>query len=325
MSVPTEVIDALSSARRVLFVSHVPPDGDGLGSALALVRTLRSRGAEAVFAAGGEIQANLRFLYDAGEVDLTPEGPAGDFDLAVSLDSATFARLSGLGEKCRRAGRFLNIDHHVKNEAFAEVNWVEDSPATGEMVYRLLLAMDVTLDPGTALPLLVALVTDTGRFSFSNTTAAAHRMAAALLEAGADPVAATDPIYRGRPASFLKLTGLALEAMEISEDGLLGHLSVTPDMVSRSGADPLDVGDLVDLPMSVAGVEVGVLFRESLDGKGTKLSIRSRLWFPVNEFAARFGGGGHVRAAGASIPEPMEQARERVLPALLAELARGKS
>jgi len=313
MSVPTEVIDALSSARRVLFVSHVPPDGDGLGSALALVRTLRSRGAEAVFAAGGEIQANLRFLYDAGEVDLTPEGPAGDFDLAVSLDSATFARLSGLGEKCRRAGRFLNIDHHVKNEAFAEVNWVEDSPATGEMVYRLLLAMDVTLDPGTALPLLVALVTDTGRFSFSNTTAAAHRMAAALLE------------DRGRPASFLKLTGLALEAMEISEDGLLGHLSVTPDMVSRSGADPLDVGDLVDLPMSVAGVEVGVLFRESLDGKGTKLSIRSRLWFPVNEFAARFGGGGHVRAAGASIPEPMEQARERVLPALLAELARGKS
>ena len=106
MSVPTEVIDAVSSARRVLLVSHIPPDGDGLGSALALVRALRARGAEAIFAAGGEVQANLRFLYRTPEIDLTPGGPTGDFDLAVSLDSATFARLGPLGEKCRQSGGF---------------------------------------------------------------------------------------------------------------------------------------------------------------------------------------------------------------------------
>lgn len=325
MSVPTKIIEAFSSSRRVLLTSHVPPDGDGLGSAVALVRVLRARGVEAVFAAGGPVQANLRFLFREDEVDLTPEGPRGDFDLAVSLDAATFARLGPIGETCRKAGLFLNIDHHVKNELFAQENWVEDAPATGEMVFRLLLAMEITLSPETALPLLVALVTDTGRFSFSNTTPAAHLMAARLLEAGADPVAATDPIYRARPASFLRLSGLALDAMKIEADGLIAHVTVTPGMVERAGADPLDVGDLVDLPMSVAGVEVGALFRETFDGKATKLSIRSRLWFPVNDFAALFGGGGHPRASGATIPAPIGEAAEVVIPKLLTELTKAKA
>jgi len=324
MSVPGKITEAFATARSVLLASHVPPDGDGLGSALALVRVLRSRGVQAIFAAGGKVQANLRFLYQDDEVDLTPEGPQGEFDLAVSLDAATFARLGPLGETCRKAGQFLNIDHHVKNELFADENWVEDAPATGEMVFRLLHAMDVTLGPETALPLLVTLVTDTGRFSYSNTTPDAHLMAARLLQAGADPVAATDPIFRARPAAFLRLSGLALDAMRIEADGRIAHVTVTPEMVERCGADPLDVGDLVDLPMSVAGVEVGLLLRESLDGQSTKLSIRSRLWFPVNEFAALFGGGGHPRASGATIPASIEEAAEMILPALRTQLAKAK-
>ncbi len=325
MNIPGKIVEAFATARSVVLTSHVPPDGDGLGSALALVRVLRSRGVQAVFAAGGEVQANLRFLYRDDEVDLTPAGPRGEFDLAVSLDAATFARLGPIGDTCRKAGRFLNIDHHLKNECFADENWVEDAPATGEMVFRLLEAMEVTLGPETALPLLVALVTDTGRFSYSNTTPAAHRMAARLLEAGADPVMATDPIYRARPAAFLRLSGLALEAMRIEANGLIAHVTITPEMVRRSGADPLDVGDLVDLPMSVAGVEVGLLLRETPDGQGAKLSIRSRHWFPVNEFAARFGGGGHPRASGATIPASIDKAAGMILPALRMELAKAKA
>jgi bifunctional oligoribonuclease and PAP phosphatase NrnA len=325
MNVPPELIEALSGARRVLLASHVPPDGDGLGSALAIIRALAPRGTEAVFAAGGEIQANLRFLFTGEEVDRTVEGPEGDFDLALSLDSATFARLGAIGKKCRRAGRFLNIDHHVGNEEFADLNWVDGaSPATGEMVFRLLKAMEVPLTAEIATPLHVALVTDTGRFCYSNTTPAAHRMAADLLAAGADPVTCTDRIYRSLPESVLRLTGLTLKAMEVGADGLLAHVTVTPEMIAASGADPLSVGDMVDLPISLEGVEVAVLFRESLDGRGTKLSFRSRLWFPVNEFAARFGGGGHVRASGASLPEGLSEARDRVLPLLQAELLKGR-
>jgi phosphoesterase RecJ-like protein len=285
---------------------------------------LRARGAEAIFAAGGPIQSNLRGFVREGEIDLSPDGPNGDFDLALSLDAATFDRLGPIGQACRRAETFANIDHHVKNELFADLNWVEDAPATGEMVFRLLGDLGVELTEDLALPLLVALVTDTGRFSYSNTTPAAHRMAAELLQAGADPVAVTEPIYRSQSASFLRLSGLALEAMKVEADGRLARVTVTPEMITDSGADPLDVGDLVDLNMSVKGVEVGLLLRPGLDGKGTKLSIRSRLWFPVNEFAARFGGGGHPRASGATIDLPVEEAEGEVVPALLEELAKAK-
>jgi phosphoesterase RecJ-like protein len=215
------------------------------------------------------------------------------------------------------------IDHHGTNERYGTANWVEgDAPATGEMVHRLFREMGVALTADLALPLYTALVTDTGRLSYSNTTPRAHRMAAELLETGMDHTVATEELYRSQPLSFLRLTGLAIEALEVRCRGRLASVVATPGMVERSGADEKDVGDLVDIPISVAGVEVGALLREKSPGV-TKLSLRSRRWFSVSAFARRYGGGGHDRAAGAVLDRPLEEAAETVLADLEAELLPG--
>jgi phosphoesterase RecJ-like protein len=321
MRVPAKAVRLLSDAERVLLASHVPPDGDGLGSALALLRHLRSRGRFAVFAAGGPVQDCLHFLFGPDEVDLTEEGPPGEYDLVVSLDSATLARLGPLASRCRAAPALLNIDHHATNERYGTVDWIEGSAcAVGEMTYHLLREMAAVVDVDLALPLYVAIVTDTGRFGYSSTTPESLRIGAELLQTGIRPEEVTDRIYRSLPESFLRLTALALERMETLLEGRVAHVTATPRMIERSGAAALDVGDLVDLPISMAGVEVALLFRE-VDG-GTKVSFRSRDWFPVHDLAARFGGGGHPRAAGATVALPLEAARREVLAALEEEFAR---
>lgn len=316
MNEKTEAARLLRTAKRVLVTSHVPPDGDGLGAGLALVRAIRARGGEAVFASGGPIQANLEFLLADGDVDRGAAPPDGEFDLAVALDSGSFARLGPIAEKARSCPDFLVIDHHVTNERYGTVNWIDGAaPATGEMVYRLLPEMGAPLTADLALPLYVALVTDTGRLSYSNTTPDAHRMAADLLATGIDHTRATEEIYRSFPLSYLKLEALAIDALEVRAGGLLAVVVATPGMVERTGADPKDVGDLVDIPISVAGAEVGLLLREHGEGR-TKVSLRSRRWFSVSDFASGYGGGGHHRAAGATVDEPLADAAPKLVAAL---------
>jgi phosphoesterase RecJ-like protein len=325
LSVPREILDCLTGAKNVLFTSHVPPDGDGLGAGIALVRWLRSRGAKAIFAAGGPVQSCLRFLYREDEIDFTPSGPAGEYDVAISLDAATHQRLAGVAPLFDAVPVTVNVDHHGTNERFGSLNWVDpDASSTGEMIYRVLTELDVPLTDDIARPLYVAVLTDTGRFSFSNTTPAVHEMAATLLATGVRPDEATGAIYRSVPPSFLRLTGLAIENLAIRAGGRIASVTASKEMIERAGADPLDVGDLVDIPISIEGVEVGVLFRPSGDG-GTKISLRSREWFSVSEFAGRFGGGGHPRAAGAKLDAPVDEARETVLSALTEAIEAARS
>jgi len=316
MSGLNDVATALENAGSALFSSHVPPDGDGLGTGIALVRWFRATGRRAIFAAGGGVQGCLRFVYEKDEIDLSPNGPDGDFDVHVALDAATRARLAGIEPRFAAASLVVNVDHHATNEAFGDVDWVDPlASSTGEMIYRLFRERDVPLPREIAEPLYVAVLTDTGRFSYSNTTPAVHEMAATLLAAGVRPERATGEIYRSVAPSWLRLTGLAMDGMTILAGGRLACVSATAGMIARAGADPLDVGDLVDIPISVEGVEVGVLFRPAGENR-TKVSLRSRAVFPVNEFAARFGGGGHPRAAGLTIARPLEEAREAILAAL---------
>ncbi|MCU0724636.1 MAG: DHH family phosphoesterase [Planctomycetes bacterium] len=321
MSGPAAVARALEGARRVVIVSHVPPDGDGLGAGLALARALGRLGREAVFAAGGSLPPTLRSFARPGEVDTSPGGPPGPFDLALALDCADEARLGALATTCRAVPLVVNLDHHETNTRFGHLSWIDPaSPAVGEMAMRVLAELGTPLDADLALPLLLALVTDTGRFGYGNTTPATLRAAADLLDAGADPQAVTDAVYRSASAAWYRLLGLALAGLELAAGGLVSHVTVTPAMIEESGADPLCASDVVDYPISVEGVEVGVLFRPASDGKATKVSLRSRRIFPVHAFAARFGGGGHPRAAGATVDLPLAAAREMVLATLLPEV-----
>lgn len=323
MTVPREALDALAGARRILVVSHVPMDGDGLGSGLALVRGLRALGREASLLTEARLPRAYAFLPGYAEVRLLDaRGSVPPHDLLVGVDAGSGERL-GRAFAARAPGvRVLNVDHHVSNTRYGDLNWIDgEAAATGEMVFDLLQALGAPIDPGTALCLLVAIVTDTGRFCYSNTTPRTLRTAATLLEKGAQPETVLLALYRNLPQGVLRLQARAVDLLRFHEEGRLATLTVPAGFGRDLGAEEEDVKDLIDLAISVRGVVVAALVRGLAEG-GTKVSLRSNDdRADVSGFAASRGGGGHRRAAGFTTAATPEEVDRSILPELRALVA----
>jgi len=323
---------ALRGARRVLCTAHEPVDGDGAGSALGFARGLRLLGREAVAVFPAPLPPHLRFLPGAAEAGVASAAglPPGvpEPDLVVVFDTASAHRLGALLPVALRAAALVVVDHHASHEDFGTVCWVDPSyAAAGAMAFDLLADLGVRLDREAALCLYTALVADTGGFSFSNTDPRSHRMAAACLEAGARPEEVTAALYRTRTPGSWRLEAEAIERMRTSPDGAVAWTSVTRDMFRRHRTGPEEMHDLVGIPVSLGPTRVGVLFEERVDVPGTRVSLRSRCALGVHRVAARFGGGGHPRAAGCSHPGNLEEAERAVLAeveAALRDLARAQ-
>jgi phosphoesterase RecJ-like protein len=214
----------------------------------------------------------------------------------------------------------VNIDHHLGNQQYAQVNWVDTAaPALGEMIHRLAMAMKVTLDAETATCLYLALTTDTGDFRFSNTTAEAFEAAAMLLREGALPQVVASWIHESRPEGSLRLLGTMLQTLELHDGGRVASVVLTRDMFSRTGASAGDSEGLVDYPRSIAGVQAVALLRETVDGR-VKVSLRSKGDIDVEQVARRHGGGGHRNAAGATLDGTVESLRQQLVGELAAVL-----
>ena len=311
MSAPDGVVSAIRDARSILIATHSPMDGDGLGCGLALLRCLTPMGKQVHFITEGNVPRAYAFLagYEKiHRIDALEALPP--VDLVLGLDAGEEARL---GRAARERGDtpLVNIDHHVSNPGFGDHAWIDaKAAATGEQVYTLLEDLGAEIDAEAAICLLVALVTDTGRFCYSNTTARTLDTAAALIRHGADPDRLQRRLFAAIPMSMLHLQSRAIEQLEIHADGLVSLLVVRHDFGADLGADAEHLKDLVDLVISVEGTIVGALVRGLPDGS-TKVSLRSKSdRADVAEFAASMGGGGHVRAAGFSAPGgPIETAR----------------
>jgi bifunctional oligoribonuclease and PAP phosphatase NrnA len=317
--VPADVLTALSRPPgRALMLGHVHPDADVLGTLLALGEALERRGWRV--AAGGPhpAPAALDFLpgVDRYEVLKTLEGR---FDVVVLTDCPNPDRTEGLIDAARQAASaIVNIDHHPDNRRYGSINWIDvGAAATGEMVYRLLVALGVTPTPSMAANLFTAIHTDTGSFRYSNVTPETFRIASALTEAGADPAAVSSALYERRAPDSLRWLGEALSRVRVSEDGRIAWLALPAGLVPERF---IEAEELVNYPRSIGSVKVGCLLRE-LGGGRVKVSLRAKGDVDVNRVAARFGGGGHANAAGCTIHGTLDAVTPQVLEAVRAAVA----
>jgi phosphoesterase RecJ-like protein len=322
---PEDLLRSLRQGNRFLLTSHVNPDGDAIGSELGLARVLRSLGKGAVVWNLDPVPSIYRGLPGAGRIHTGAEPPAGypeKFDGVIVLECPSPDRTgieSHVGEL-----PVINVDHHLGNQHYGGVNWVDSAaPAVGEMVYRLAQGLKINLDPETATLLLLTLYTDTGGFRFANAGAAAFEAAASLVRDGSDPVTVARWIYESRPEASMRLLAEMLAGLELHADGRVALVRLDPAMFERAGAEPGDSEGLIDFPRSIAGVEAVALLRGRDDGT-VKASLRSRGEVDVESVARRRGGGGHKNAAGFTVEAAeADGLAAAVVAELTAELADG--
>jgi phosphoesterase RecJ-like protein len=322
--IPEPLLDRLRADRRFLITSHLNPDGDAVGTSVGLARLLRGRGSTSRVWLRDPVP-ELYLPAAATETvhmgDRPPEDFPAGFDSVIVLECPALDR-SGLEEPLSGLP-LINIDHHLGNELYGTIDWVDSTaPAVGEMVLRLALELGLELDAQSATPLFMALATDTGGFRFANATERAFEAGAELVRCGARPEEVSRWLYESRSAAAVCLLGESLATLRLAAGGRVATVVVTLPMYERCGASRTDTEGLIDYPRSIHGVEAVALLRELPQG-GLKVSVRSRGAVDVESLARRHGGGGHRNAAGFNLAETdLEAARERVTGAL-AELLGG--
>jgi bifunctional oligoribonuclease and PAP phosphatase NrnA len=317
------VLAALEAAQRIVLTTHVHADGDGAGSEAALAAWLVASGREVTIVNPTPFPDLYRYLLgdpawvaDAG----TPEADAAlaAADLVVVLDTSEPKRLGRVAKAVQARPRVV-IDHHQPVAEAVTGTDLQDpqAAAAGELVYDLLLAQGSAIEPWpkeTVEGLYVAIMTDTGSFRFSNTTPRVHLIAADLLRRGVDPETVYRRVFATMTLARIRLLRDALHHLECDAELPISWISIPAEVMERNGATSEDLEGLVEYARSLEGTEVALLFRE-LDARSTKISFRSSGLADVNALARALGGGGHVKAAGALVGEPLGQVRERVLQA----------
>ncbi|HXG12941.1 MAG TPA: bifunctional oligoribonuclease/PAP phosphatase NrnA [Gemmataceae bacterium] len=309
--------------QRFLLTTHVRPDGDGLGSMLALADILSRRGKQVQMVIASTFPPRYRFLDPEGRIELfAPPGERwAGAEAVMVLDTGTWGQLGSIGPflQTLRAAKVV-IDHHQTQDDLEAVPFVDVSAeATGRLVYEAITALGEPLSPTAASALFVALAMDTGWFRHANATPATFALASRLIEAGAVPEVLYDELFERNSLARLKLMGLVLERLQLTDGGRVSFTEICRKDYETTGATPQDSEDLVNFTRSIAGVEVGLLFMEQPRG-GIKVSFRSRSRVDVARLAEQFGGGGHRLAAGAIVEGPLPEVRRRVLEAVRAAL-----
>jgi bifunctional oligoribonuclease and PAP phosphatase NrnA len=323
------VVAALREHDRFLVVTHENPDGDALGSLLATTLTLRELGKDVEMYLGGSgaLPREYAFMHLDGLRRSLPD----DLErrVLVAVDCAKADRMGPDPEPVERASLVLNIDHHHDNTRFGDVNLiVADASSTGEVLRDLIRELHVELTPELAEPLYIALVTDTGRFQYTNTTPKSLRLAAELVEAGADVHAVFQQVYESVEFAKLKLLARALERARVLEGGLIivSHLLRT-DFAEVGAAEPYSEG-IIDYLRAVEGAELAALIREPPrnDGPTRRVSLRASVdELDVSAIARMFGGGGHRQAAGFSSDASMDEITELVRQGYVAQRAAARA
>lgn len=299
MTVPSDVLAAIRDARSILCATHSPMDGDGLGCGLALKRALEPLGKQVLLVTEAPAPPVYAFLPGYESIAVLGKGPVPAADLVLALDAGGPDRLGRVLSERPKGARIVNIDHHVSNSAYGDLNWIDGkAAAVGEQVYLLLSALGCPIDAVAAQCLLVALVTDTGRFCYSSTTPRTLAIAADLLRLGAEPDVLQRELFASVGMGVLRLRARAVDAIELRTQGRVAILTLPHGYGKDLGVDEEDVKDLIDVLIQIKGVIVAALFRGLAEG-GTKVSLRSKDdRANVSALAAGHGGGGHVRASG---------------------------
>lgn len=302
----------IDGSQEPVVLSHKDADGDALGCVLAFAEALRQLGKTPHIVLPQPLPAQYSWLPGFAQAG-SRLPPGATPDLAIFLDAASRERSGAVAQNLPPGVQIVNIDHHPSNTLYGDLNWIDpDAAAVGQMCLDMFSAYGWTITPSMATNLYTALMTDTGGFRHENTNARALEDGARLVALGANPSQCATFVYKSRPLSTLKLSALSLATMRVEMKGRLVHACVTRQMLHRAGAVMAESEGIIDTLNSIEGELVAIMFKEVSD-RLTKISMRSREPVDAAALCANFGGGGHVRAAGAEIRLPLEEAVKRVV------------
>ncbi len=308
-----EIGRALREHQRFAVLSHVRPDGDALGSQIALALSLQAMGKNAKAWNEDGMLEKYSFLPKAEILTRPPPEPE-EFDVAIALDTATQNRLGTAAAAAGRAKVWINIDHHPSNPRYGDLVYIDaESPATGQILFELMKSEQLPMNRAIAENLFTAISTDTGSFQYPNTTARTFEIAAELIRAGVDVGNLSQQIYESYPRRRIELLRLLLDKMRFDADGRIASFSLSLEMAQKVGAKPEDNEGLIDHLRAIQGVIVAIFFEELAEGK-VRVSMRSKSeTADVCAICQKFGGGGHKLAAGARVRGTLAEVQERVL------------
>ena len=313
-----EIVDIINEGKKFIITTHLFSEGDAIGSELALKRFLCGLNKDAVIVNNEALPAVYRCFDTDRDVKFLRNKDVNinlnDFDAIFIVDVADWSQLGDFADMIKASSiTKICIDHHASNPGYADINVIDKhASSAGELIFDLITNMNGKITLEVATPLYLSIATDTGWFKFSNTSAKALKACSDLIQIGVKSEIIYEQLFQTKQMSYLKLLTLALGILRQECEGKVVWTKLTKDMIKSSGVPFVDTDVIIDLIRAVKEVEVVIIFRE-IGNRKTKISLRSKHTVDVAKLASDFGGGGHVRAAGASIPEPIDTAIGNVI------------
>jgi phosphoesterase RecJ-like protein len=306
--------EIVESGEKFLITSHVDPDGDAVGSVLAMHRVLRSLGKDSRVYLKDTIPYRYAFL--PAPADLLHRMPEARYDAIFVLDCGNFFRIGEGYERLKEMGRIINIDHHNTNDAYGEINVVdEQASSTAEILYRLFELLAVPWTPEAAISIYTAILTDTGSFRYDSTTSQSFLICEKMLGYGVSPAYVSQMVYESHPKERFLLLGVVLGTLKTFDHDRVAMAHVTEEMFRQTGTSREHVDGFVEYIREIKGVEVAVMLREVAETR-YKVSMRSKGSVDVSQVCSLFGGGGHRSAAGCHINGNVTEAEAKLMEAL---------
>ncbi len=315
-----QIIDKLSDSHRILVTTHASPDGDAIGSSLAMSMALDAIGKQVVLYNESPIPTPYRFLAGIDRVVHDPGRIAG-CDTAVVVDCGDLDRVGEAAGTIEKIPVLINIDHHVTNSEFGQYRLVNPAAcASAGIVYHIIRELGVKITAPIATALYTGILTDTGSFRFGNTGQETFSICEALVAAGADPADVARHLYGQYSIGRLKLLNMAIDSIEISRNGRLSLMALTQKMLAETGTVPEDVDGMINYARRIENIDVAVLIREKRNGgrpggngrRPYQVSLRSNGQVDVAAVAAAFGGGGHPAAAGFQVEMGLSEIKSKI-------------
>ncbi|MGD1967577.1 MAG: bifunctional oligoribonuclease/PAP phosphatase NrnA [Desulfobacterales bacterium] len=315
-----QILKHIKASRRILLASHAEPDGDCLGSLVALGLALNKLDKTITMFNPSPIPAVYRFLPGVERI-VTQIKEATAYDMAIILDCGDIVRVGENSSIVDRIALVVNIDHHVSNTRFGHLQLIDtDACATAEIVYRLINALEIPFDKAIATSIYLGILTDTGSFRFSNTNPAAFAISKAMTDIGVEPHAVAQRVFGTYSLGRIKLLNMALNSIEISDNGKLSLMTISRSMLNATGTSTEDIDGLINYARRIEDVRVAALIHEIKNGAGKftnmnryHVSLRSDNTVDVAKIAGKFGGGGHTSAAGFKIESTLVALKEKII------------
>lgn len=320
---PEEIKMRILSNNKFLITSHINPEGDSIGSQLALYSLLKKLKKEAVIVNESPLPSYLSFLPKSQAIskDIPKDF---DFEIVFVLDSPDMSRIGNVAKFITPQKTIINIDHHISNENFG-ISWVDTGfSSTGEMIFYLFKELNVQIDLEEGFSLYVAIVTDTGNFRYKNVTKRTFEIASELLSLGIRPNEIYERLFESYSISDTKLLGLAAQTLKVTEDGRIAWIWVTKEMLKETKASLEGEERMIDLGRTLAGVEIVILFRETGTENRIRVSFRSKGRVDVNKLASFFEGGGHTTASGCTVFGRKEEIERKIIEKAVELVREGK-